>query len=127
MDGELIGCLHDPFYVVISLIPHIRSSTQNCLLIREFHLKCVFRLWDTYLSETDGFEDFHVYVCAAFMCQFSGELREMDFDELFGFMQEIPTADWTDIEIEILLSQAYVLSTLFKGSEAHLSGSSANL
>jgi TBC1 domain family member 2 len=99
---------------------------QNCLLIREFHLRCVFRLWDTYLSETDGFEDFHVYVCAAFMCQFSGELREMDFDELFGFMQEIPTADWTDIEIEILLSQAYVLSTLFKGSDAHLSGSNSS-
>jgi TBC1 domain family member 2 len=113
------------------LTRHIRDDTgiqflqfsfkwMNCLLLREFQLKCVVRLWDTYLSEKDGFEDFHVYVCAAFMCQFSRQLQEMTFDELFGFMQEIPTNDWTDTEIEVLLSQAYVLSTLFKGSDAHL-------
>ena len=113
------------------LTRHIRDDTgiqflqfsfkwMNCLLLREFPLKCVFRLWDTYLSEKSGFEDFHVYVCAAFMCQFSSQLREMSFDELFGFMQEIPTGDWTETECEILLSQAFVLSTLFKGSDAHL-------
>jgi hypothetical protein len=94
---------------------------MNCLLLREFSLKCVLRLWDTYLSEKDGgFETFHVYVCAAFLCQFSQDLQQMEFDELFGFMQNIPTSDWGDGEIEILLSQAFVLSTLFHGSDAHL-------
>jgi TBC1 domain family member 2 len=93
---------------------------MNCLLLREFHLRCVIRLWDTYISEKDGFEDFHVYVCAAFLCQFSSQLQEMNFDELFGFMQDMPTADWGAVEIEMLLSQAYVLSTLFGGSDAHL-------
>jgi hypothetical protein len=92
----------------------------NCLLLREFQLGCVVRLWDTYISEKDGFEDFHVYVCAAFLCQFSTKLQEMSFDELFGFMQAMPTADWTDTEVEMLLSQAFVLSTLFGGSDAHL-------
>mmetsp|Transcript_2119 Transcript_2119/g.6113 ORF Transcript_2119/g.6113 Transcript_2119/m.6113 type:complete len:521 (+) Transcript_2119:265-1827(+) len=94
---------------------------MNCLLLREFTLPCVMRLWDTYLSEADGgFEDFHVYVCAAFLCQFSAEVRSMQFDELFGFMQNMPTRDWGDSEVEIVLSQAYVLSTLFDGSDAHL-------
>jgi hypothetical protein len=93
---------------------------MNCLLLREFQLRCVVRLWDTYISEKDGFEDFHVYVCAAFLCQFSSQLQTMSFDDLFGFMQEMPTADWTDTEIEMLLSQAFVLSTLFGGSDAHL-------
>lgn len=80
---------------------------MNCLLLREFNLRCVMRLWDTYISEGDGgFEDFHVYVCAAFLCQFSVQLQSMEFDELFGFMQHIPTDEWTDIEIEVLLSQA---------------------
>jgi len=32
----------------------------------------------------------------------------------------MPTADWGDTEIEVLLSQAYVLSTLFGDSDAHL-------
>lgn len=97
---------------------------MNCLLLREFNLRCVVRLWDTYLSEDNtGFEDFHVYVCAAFLCQFSAQLQTMDFDELFGFMQQVPTDDWGETEIEMLLSQAYVLSTLFGGSEAHLNAS----
>mmetsp|Transcript_16299 Transcript_16299/g.20286 ORF Transcript_16299/g.20286 Transcript_16299/m.20286 type:complete len:453 (-) Transcript_16299:271-1629(-) len=94
---------------------------MNCLLLREFTLHSVIRLWDTYFSEGDGgFEDFHVYVCAAFLCQYSNELKEMEFDELFGFMQNMPTADWGDAEVEVLLSQAFVLSTLFGGSDAHL-------
>ena len=44
----------------------------------------------------------------------------MEFDQLFGFMQNMPTGDWGDSEVEIVLSQAYVLSTLFDGSDAHL-------
>lgn len=94
---------------------------MNCLLLREFNLPCIIRLWDTYLSEGyGGFETFHVYVCAAFLCQFSSQLQQMEFDQLFAFMQNIPTENWGDGEIEILLSQAFVLSTLFQGSEAHL-------
>jgi hypothetical protein len=93
---------------------------MNCLLLREFQLKYVPRLWDTYLSETNGFEDFHVYACAAYICQFSSQLQDMVFDDLFGFFQSLQTGDWNETELEMLLSQAYVLSTLFKGSDAHL-------
>lgn len=117
IDGDLTRHLRDDTGIQFL---QFSFKWMNCLLLREFHLRCVIRLWDTYLSEKDGFEDFHVYVCAAFMCQFSSQLQEMNFDELFGFMQDIPTSDWTDTEIEVLLSQAFVLSTLFKGSDAHL-------
>ena len=99
---------------------------MNCLLLREFNLTCVIRLWDTYISEEFGFEDFHVYVCAAFLCQFSPQLQTMGFDELFGFMQQVPTENWGTLEVEMLLSQAYVLSTLFGGSQAHLTAASQN-
>jgi hypothetical protein len=98
---------------------------MNCLLLREFQLGCVPRLWDTYVSEKSGFEDFHVYVCAAFLCQFSADLQSMSFDALFGFFQRVPTEAWTETEIEMLLSQAYVLSTLFGGSDAHLANTGA--
>jgi TBC1 domain family member 2 len=136
---RMVGRLEELVYRIDKdLTVHIRDEIgiqflqfsfkwMNCLLLREFHLKCIFRLWDTYLSEKDGFEDFHVYVCAAFMCQFSHQLQTMTFDELFGFMQDIPTNDWTDTEIEVLLSQAFVLSTLFKGSDAHLTNNSSSV
>lgn len=124
MDGELTHHLRE---VGVEFI-QFAFRWMNCLLLREFKLECVIRLWDTYLSEGDGagfamgFETFHVYVCAAFLCQFSGLLKTMEFDDLFGFMQNVPTSDWGDGEVEILLSQAFVLSTLFHGSNAHLSG-----
>jgi TBC1 domain family member 2 len=118
-----------------ALCQHLRSEGveflqfsfkwMNCLLLREFHLRCIPRLWDTYLAEKSGFEDFHVYVCAAFLCQFSSDLQTMPFDGLFGFFQDMPTSAWTDTEVEMLLSQAYVLSTLFGGSEAHLANTNA--
>lgn len=116
IDGDLCRHLRDTGIQFLQF----SFKWMNCLLLREFQLRCVTRLWDTYISEKDGFEDFHVYVCAAFMCQFSSQLQAMSFDELFGFMQDIPTKEWTDTEIEMLLSQAFVLSTLFGGSDAHL-------
>ena len=118
IDGDLYNHIHK---VGIQFM-QFAFKWMNCLLLREFNLKCVIRLWDTYISEEsgNGFEDFHVYVCAAFLSQFSSQLQEMDFDELFQFMQQVPTEDWGETEIEMLLSQAYVLSTLFGGSDAHL-------
>lgn len=118
IDGELYNHIHS---VGIQFM-QFAFKWMNCLLLREFNLKCVVRLWDTYISEEsgNGFEDFHVYVCAAFLSQFSSQLQEMDFDELFQFMQQVPTEDWGETEIEMLLSHAYVLSTLFGGSDAHL-------
>jgi len=38
---------------------------MNCFLMREFPMRCVIRLWDTYIAEqASGFSNFHVYVCA---------------------------------------------------------------
>lgn len=53
---------------------------MNCLLMREMSTKNVVRLWDTYLAEgAEAFSDFHCYVCCVFLCKWSAELRELDF------------------------------------------------
>jgi hypothetical protein len=93
---------------------------MNCLLLRELPLRCIVRTWDTCLSEEKGFESFHIYICAALLCKFSPQLQQMDFQDLVMFLQDIPSADWSDQEIELLLSQAFILSTLFEHSSAHL-------
>lgn len=36
------------------------------------------------------------------------------------FLQDMPTKEWGEEEVEPLLSQAYILSTLFEGSPNHL-------
>lgn len=43
-----------------------------------------------------------------------------DFQEILMFLQDMPTAEWGEEEVEPVLSQAYILSTLFDGSPSHL-------
>ncbi|KAF2821667.1 RabGAP/TBC [Ophiobolus disseminans] len=93
---------------------------MNCLLMREISVKNTIRMWDTYLAEEDGFSSFHLYVCAAFLVKWSHELRKMDFQEIMMFLQSLPTRQWTEKDIELLLSEAFIWQELFKGSGAHL-------
>ena len=52
---------------------------MNCLLMREVSVKNTIRMWDTYLAEEQGFSEFHLYVCAAFLVKWSEQLVRMDF------------------------------------------------
>ncbi|KAL2258402.1 hypothetical protein VTK26DRAFT_8309 [Humicola hyalothermophila] len=95
---------------------------MNCLLMREISVKNTIRMWDTYMAEEQGFSEFHLYVCAAFLVKWSDRLVKMDFQEIMMFLQSLPTRDWTEKDIELLLSEAYIWQSLFKGSSAHLRG-----
>lgn len=44
----------------------------------------------------------------------------MDFQEIMMFLQALPTRDWGEKEIEMLLSEAFIWQSLFRGSLAHL-------
>ncbi|WWC58139.1 uncharacterized protein I303_100674 [Kwoniella dejecticola CBS 10117] len=93
---------------------------MNCLLMREISVKCTIRMWDTYLAEgADAFSKFHLYVCSALLVKYSERLREMDFQEMIMFLQCLPTHSWTDHDIELLLSEAYVLKMVWAGAENH--------
>ncbi|KAL5362808.1 RabGAP/TBC [Aspergillus floccosus] len=93
---------------------------MNCLLMREMSVRNTIRMWDTYMAEEQGFSRFHVYVCAAFLVKWSDQLVKMDFQEIMMFLQALPTRDWTEKDIELLLSEAFIWQSLFQGSRAHL-------
>ncbi|XP_063447933.1 TBC1 domain family member 22B-like isoform X1 [Mytilus trossulus] len=94
---------------------------MNNLLMREIPLRCTVRLWDTYQSELNGFADFHLYVCAAFLDRFSGDcLREKDFQGILMFLQNLPTHHWHDEEIGELLAEAFKLKFMFADAPNHL-------
>ena len=95
---------------------------MNCVLMRELPLRSIIRLWDTYLSEDQGgFENFHVYVCAVLLRTFRNRLVTMEFQDIILFLQSLPTVEWDEEEVEPILSQAFILSTLFDNSPNHLS------
>lgn len=94
---------------------------MNCMLMREFKLSLIIRMWDTYLSEfPNGYSDFHVYVCCAFLRKFTDVLMEMDFQDVIMFLQDnSKTENWEESDIEILLSEAYLWEMLYGGTQAH--------
>ncbi|KXJ87667.1 GTPase-activating protein gyp1 [Microdochium bolleyi] len=95
---------------------------MNCLLMREISVQNTIRMWDTYLAEEQGFSEFHLYVCAAFLVKWSSKLLKMDFQEIMMFLQSFLTKGWTEKDIELLLSEAFIWQSLFKNSAAHLRG-----
>ncbi|XAR71065.1 hypothetical protein NMG60_11028158 [Bertholletia excelsa] len=92
----------------------------NCLLIREIPFHLVSRLWDTYLAEGDALPDFLVYIFASFLLTWSEELQKLDFQELVMFLQHLPTQNWTDLELEVVLSRAFMWHSMFNSSPSHL-------
>ncbi|KAJ1679733.1 GTPase-activating protein [Spiromyces aspiralis] len=92
----------------------------NCLLVREFSLANTIRMWDTYLAEPSGYSEFHIYVCAAFLLRWADTLLKMDFQDLILFLQSPPTSDWTHKDIELVLSEAYMLKCLYHSAPKHL-------
>jgi hypothetical protein len=83
----------------------------------------------------DAFSQFHLYVCSAFLVKWSEKLRQMDFQVLHPlppsgshtdtcqgiimFLQSLPTQDWGDHEIEMLLSEAFVLNSIWQNAQSH--------
>ena len=94
---------------------------MNNILMRELPIRATIRLWDTYLSEIEGFSHFHLYVCAAFLLRWKGELmKKADFHTLLMFLQNLPTAKWGDREIDLLVAEAWKISYLFADAPRHL-------
>ncbi|XP_063713230.1 TBC1 domain family member 22B-like [Symsagittifera roscoffensis] len=99
---------------------------MNNLLMREIPLQCSIRLWDTYQSEPEGFSNFHLYVCAAFLKYWSRELKEeKDFQGVLLKLQNLPTYHWRDNEINQILAQAYELKCMFADAPSHLQNNSS--
>ena len=90
---------------------------MNCFLIREFPVKLILRLWDTYFSEEKGFSEIHLYVCACLLLSFSEKLKSMtEFQEVIVFLQNLPTSNWEIKDIDILLAKSYSIKELYSNS-----------
>ncbi|KAM8829673.1 TBC1 domain family member 22B isoform 2-T2 [Synchiropus picturatus] len=93
---------------------------MNNLLMRELPLRCTIRLWDTYQAEAEGFSQFHLYVCAAFLLEWRKEILSMvDFQGLLMLLQNLPTIHWGNEEVNLLLAEAYRLKYTFADAPSH--------
>jgi hypothetical protein len=58
----------------------------SCLLIREFPLNLSMRLFDTYISDDEGFSNFHTHICATLFLIWANKLKSMNFMDLMVFL-----------------------------------------
>jgi len=97
---------------------------MNCLLMREMEVRNTIRMWDTYLAEgPDAFSQFHLYVCSAFLVKWTDKLQEMDFQSIIMFLQSLPTQKWSEHDIELLLSEAFLLNSVWHHAQSHFNDS----
>ena len=88
---------------------HFAFRWTNCYLIREFNIVSVLRIWDTYLSEINSWNNFHVFVCQCLLFIYKKKILELcDFQDIVMFLQNLPTKKWTNSQIEELMAEAYV-------------------
>ncbi|KAK9818762.1 hypothetical protein WJX74_011120 [Apatococcus lobatus] len=92
----------------------------NCLLARELPFQLAVRLWDTYLAEGPRMKEFLIYVLASFVLSWSAELSRMEFQDLMMFLQKLPTSSWSERDIEVVLSRAYMWRASFDEAKSHL-------
>lgn len=74
----------------------------------------MLRIFDTYLADDMGFAVLNVYMCAALILKYSKKIRKMSFNEIILFFQNMPTQNWSDEDVEMLLAEAFVYLSLYE-------------
>lgn len=87
---------------------------MNCFLMREFSIKLIIRLWDSYFSLNDSFNFFHLFVCACVLLNFSEKIKQTnEFTELILFLQNLPTNNWSISDMDVLIAKSYQVYQIY--------------
>ena len=52
-------------------------------------------------------------MCAALFLKFAPKCVEMDYQDALMFLQNIPTAEWTEDDLDMLMSKSFELKSLY--------------
>lgn len=86
---------------------------MNCLLVREFSLPLLLRLWDLYISNHTQISSTQVYVCAAMLEILSPELVQLHSSDFIMKLQTLGPDYWSIEQLETILAQAFVYEKTF--------------
>lgn len=88
---------------------HFAFRWMNCLLLREFPPNLHLHLFDAYQSSSNVLAEIHVFVCVGLVMRLAPRLsRIRDFSEALLLLQNMPTQDWKQQDLELLLSEAWL-------------------
>jgi hypothetical protein len=87
---------------------HFAFRWMNCLLVREFALPSMWRVWDLFLSNHTKIASTTVYLCAAMLGELAPTLTEVDGSEFLIRIQSLSVDFWSAERMETILAQAFV-------------------
>lgn len=96
----------------------MRSNSVGTLTVSKTSTSSTTKTNKDDIKQT-SLNEFHVFVCAAFLIKWSDQLCDMDFQDIITFLQNPPTKDWGESDIEMLLSEAYIWQSLYKDATSH--------
>eukprot|EP00818_Percolomonas_sp_WS_P009628 CAMPEP_0117435636 /NCGR_PEP_ID=MMETSP0759-20121206/584_1 /TAXON_ID=63605 /ORGANISM="Percolomonas cosmopolitus, Strain WS" /LENGTH=606 /DNA_ID=CAMNT_0005227191 /DNA_START=170 /DNA_END=1990 /DNA_ORIENTATION=- len=89
----------------------------NCLLMREFDLLVIVRLFDSFIAEGERLAPFITFLSASLLKRFASQICRMDYLEAVSFFQDPPTKQWQEVDkLEELLSEAFILQNLYENT-----------
>ena len=83
------------------------------MLLRMFSANVGVRLFDTYISCGSNFPELMVCMFIGIIEKFAKRLVEMRFEELMGFLQNLPTKTWDESDLEMAIAEAYCYQAIF--------------
>ena len=84
-----------------------------CLMLREVPLNLSIKLIDYYLVEEYPPSELCLYLALALLLRYSKKVKELQREQIIIYLQSLPTAEWGEQDIQLLVSEAYALRAYF--------------
>ena len=112
-DKELVDQLEENDIQVF----HFGFRWIFCLLLREMPMLLSIKLIDFYLVEDMNPSKLCVYLAAILLLKFSCKIKTLKREQIIMFLHNLPTSNWGEQDIKLLVSEAFTLRNLFKNIE----------
>jgi len=87
-------------------LSHFALRWLLCVLSRELDLPIVQRFWDVELCISFSF---HYYICISLMIHWRKNLLSSNFEQIVHFLQNLPTRDFTNLDVETILFESSLI------------------
>jgi hypothetical protein len=78
-----------------------------------FSVNVGIRMFDTFIAAGSSFPDLMICIFIAVMEKYAKRLMSMKFEELMSFLQNLPTKNWEEDELEMTIAEAYCYKSIF--------------
>lgn len=113
-------------FIVTAWIKEGTLLKCKLIWINYFSLSVFEYGWLRWIKHSSMFWTFWWWLCGrhwkilSLFYQWSDKLQKLDFQELVLFLQNLPTQNWTYLELEMVLSRAFMWYSMFNASPSHL-------